>query len=301
MSYVNATNIKRVVTVVNLVLITVGAYFAVSLFYQIVGIKINSSSQPDIAMAQTAAPKEGIRMLPLAYYNPILERDLFKIGKEKIKTPEKKPDVDLENLELTKLNLKLWGTVSGDPEKAYAVIEDTQKREQNLYRVGDTIQSATVKMVLREKVVLNVNGNDEILTMEDMENKDSGSSRMAGRSPRIPRRSASRGPREQRISINRNMIDEAFQDMNKLMTDIAITPHNQDGQLVGLNLNRIKPNSIFRRMGLRNGDVLMGVDGKPILSVEDAMQMYQSLQSADKVEVQLKRRGQERTINYNIR
>lgn len=287
-------------TLVNLALITVGAYFVVTLFYQVVGIKIKGAPKSEAVATQTSTkPQDSIRILPLAYYNPILERDLFKIGKEK-KLPDDKPKVDPDSLEKTSLNLKLWGTVSGDPEKAYAVIEDTQKREQTLYRVGDTVQNATVKMVLREKVILSVNGKDEVLAMEELENDSSGAppSRMAGRSPRMP---SSRGPREQRISINRNMIDEAFQDMNKLMTDIAITPHNQDGELVGLNLNRIKPNSIFRRMGLRNGDVLMGVDGKPILSVEDAMQMYQSLQTADGVEVQIKRRGQDRTINYNIR
>lgn len=302
MSYVNTLNIQRIVTAINLALITLGAYFFVTLFYQMVGLQIKPTDQ-HVAAAKTTSHVDPIRVLPVSYYNPILERDLFKIGKEE-KAPDKKNEnVDLENLEKTKLNLKLWGTVSGDPEKAYAVIEDTQKREQNLYRVGDTIQQATVKMVLREKVVLNVNGKDEVLTMEELDESPGGGPRYAASrsySPRMPS-SMPRPSGEQRISINRNMIDEAFQDMNKLMTDIAITPHNENGELVGLNLNRIKPNSIFRRMGLRNGDVLMGVDGKPILSVEDAMSMYQSLQSADNVQVQVKRRGRDRTINYNIR
>lgn len=41
-------------------------------------------------------------------------------------------------------------------DKTYAVIEEAKTRKQNLYRVGDTVENATVKMVLREKVVLNV-------------------------------------------------------------------------------------------------------------------------------------------------
>ena len=62
----------------------------------------------------------------------------------------------------------MWGTVTRLDGKAYAVIEDTKTREQNLYRTGDAIQNATVKMILREKVVLTVGEGDEILTMEDV-------------------------------------------------------------------------------------------------------------------------------------
>ena len=92
------------------------------------------------------------------------------------------------------------------------------------------------------------------------------------------------------------MIDESLQDVNKLMSEIAIRPHEE-----GLSLSNIKPNSVFRRMGLRNGDILLGINGKEIRSVEDAMQLYDGLRSASEVQVQLKRRGQERSISYNIR
>jgi len=74
----------------------------------------------------------------------------------------------------------------------------------------------------------------------------------------------------------------------------------EDGQANGLSLNRISPNSIFRRMGLRNGDVLMGVNGEPIQSPEDAMRLYNNIKSSSEVQVQVKRRGQERTIIYNL-
>ena len=92
------------------------------------------------------------------------------------------------------------------------------------------------------------------------------------------------------------MIDESLKDVNKLMTEIAIRPHED-----GLALSNIKPNSVFRRMGLRNGDVLVGINGQEIRSVEDAMRLYEGLKSSSEVQVQLKRRGQDRSISYNIR
>ena len=98
------------------------------------------------------------------------------------------------------------------------------------------------------------------------------------------------------------MINDAIEDVSKLMTQVKITPKmGEDGQQEGLAMSNIKPNSIFRRMGLRNGDVLKSVDGQSIQSVDDALKLYDQLKSADKVSVQIMRRGAERTIEYNIR
>jgi general secretion pathway protein C len=302
MSYVNTFNIKRMVAALNLALLTLIAYFMVSLFYQYVGLQVQKAKEMTVA-ANTPSQVQPHETQAVAYYNPIVERDLFKVGKDA--KPADATKLDTENLEKTQLDLKLWGTVSGDAEQAYAVIEDNTKREQNLYRVGDTIQNATIKAILREKVVFSRDGKDEILTMEDL-SEDAGSPTMAARGGgrpmpmQMPQPSAE-GGRQQRITIERTMIDEAFQDVNKLMSDIAVTPHEEDGQTVGLDLNRIQPNSLFRRMGLRNGDVLLGVNGQPILTMEDAMKMYESLRSSDNIQVQVKRRGQDRTIDYSIR
>ncbi len=303
MSYVNPLNLQRLTAAVNLGLLTLGAYLGVGLFYQTVGVYIKAP-EPTQTAIQAATRESGSVTKPINLYNPIMERDLFKIGKAA--APAKTPEVDPDSLAKTQLNLKLWGTVSGDTEQVYAVIEDLQKREQNLYRVGDTIQNATVKIVMREKVVLNVEGRDEVLAMEDMSMGGASSPTMAskGRSMHTPQpmpEPPSGGDSEQQnITLQRSMVEESFNDMNKLMTEIAITPNMEDGQPNGLSLNRISPNSIFRRMGLRNGDVLMGVNGEPIQSPEDAMRMYNSIKSSGEVQVQVKRRGQDRTIIYNL-
>ena len=97
-------------------------------------------------------------------YHEIIDRNLFNTKRTQI---QKSTAVDLERLKQTKLNLKLIGTVSGDRKMAYAVIEDVKTRKQNLYRAGDTIQNASIKMVLRKKVVLRVNNQDEILVMDE--------------------------------------------------------------------------------------------------------------------------------------
>ena len=298
--YGNAMTIQRIIVVINLMLLLLGGYICAGTLYQFSGLYA-APVHLDTTAPNDKAAQVQTGNLPLAHYNPILERDLFKTQKEPetIKPPEKK---DYDNLEETKLNLKLWGTVSGEEkERAYAVIEDTQSRQQNLYRIGDTIQNATVKDILRERVVISVNGKDEFLSMEKLE-QVGGIRPVAAKAPFSRPAAFSKLPaRTQRISLRRGMINDAMNDVSKLMTQIAIKPHIEDGQPAGLAMTNIKPNSIFRRMGLRNGDILKGVDGQQIRSVDDALKLYDSLKSAENVNVQIQRRGRDRNINYHIR
>jgi general secretion pathway protein C len=305
----------RILTIVNLLCLTVAAYLGVSLFYKVLGQRL--SSAPVVTAAVIPQAKEE-RERPKAesYYRLILERDLFKTKALATPAPEKQTEINLDALEQTQLKLKLWGTVAppegaseeaargGDSgaNAAYAVIEDTALRQQNLYRTGDTVQNATVKAILREKVVLTVNGKDEILEMEKLEGGPGGPVRgsFAGRS--VSATAASRSPqRAQRITLRRSLIEDSIRDITKLMTQVKITPHMEDGVPSGLALSNIQPNSIFRRMGLRNGDVLMGVDGQQIQSVDDALRLYENLKTADNVMVDLKRRGREKAIEYHVR
>jgi general secretion pathway protein C len=301
MPFIKAEIMQRLCVLANLAMITLGVYLSVSIFYQLIGLQMQPShSRPP--PEQNSASIDTVSVQPVTYYRPILDRDIFGVRKIALAAPEP-PAVLLENLERTRLNLRLWGTVTGDPQQACAVIEDMQRREQNLYRVGDMIQKATVKMILREKIVLSFAGKDEFLEMADIQQPGTPTMASRGRQqiehPMDPPHMPPDG--EQRITLQRTMLEESLSDINKLMTEIAIGPNMEDGEAAGLSLNRIAPNSIFRRMGLRNGDVLLGINGQPIQSVEDALQMYESLKSSDEVQLQLKRQGHERTILYNIR
>ena len=289
---------NAIFTIINLICIAAVSYLAVDGFYESVAALLSSrpmsTEQPVYRVSETQAPSK-----PLSDYKAVLERNLFDtLATGEAKAENKKTDITA--LEETKLNLKLWGTVSGTKDGDYAVIEDVKAREQDLYRTGDSIQTAVVKEIFREKVVLTVDGKDEILQMQEMK-----SGKSTGRSPSS---AGSRGTtasaastRAQRISLRRSYIDKAMTDVASLMTQVKIQPHMEDGIPAGLSLSSIKPNSIFRRMGLRNGDVITGVDGNDISTVDDALRLVDNLRSSSSLSVQLRRRGRDKTIEYRIR
>ena len=281
---------------INVLLLTGAAYLGVSSFYQVVGARFEVIGPAiEDSEKKTAPTRESVN--PLSEYKAIEERNLFRLaGKQEETGPAK---VDIAALQETRLQLKLWGTVTGNDQNAYAVIEDIKQRVQQLYHVEDAILNAIVKEIHREKVILEVDGAFEVLQMEEIRGTAARSN--VARLKRDKKSGGSKTLGSKSISLKRERIDEAVNDLGNLMKQVRIRPHYKDGQSDGLTLSGIRSNSIFSEMGFRNGDVIVGVDGKDIESVDDALSLYENLQSAENVQVQLRRRGRLQTIDYSVK
>lgn len=283
---------KRYITAFNLLLMTLLIYLGVEFFYTMITGKLEFV--PIVGLrSQRIIEADSATPFPVSHYRSITERNLFKL--EETGSDAAPKAVTIENLKQTELKLKLWGTVTGDGEEAYAVIEDSANREQNLYREGDSIQNAAVKHILREKVVLTVDGKDEILSMENMAAATPGAPQVGA--PRPPPGTASP---TRKIALNRNDLVEALQNVNTLMKQVRIRPHFRDGKPDGLVLTGIRPDSIFRKMGLTNGDILMGADEDDIRTVEDALKFYEEFKFSTSAKLQIRRRGRLQTMEYTI-
>ncbi len=276
---------KPYYTIINILLITAAVYFSVKAFYKLGAVQLDQAHLSEADFKESSSSEiESLR--PLSDYDLIIERNLFNTKSGAERPPE---PVVFENLQPTSLKLKLLGTVSGDQGKTFAVIQNATRKQQQLYRVGDTIQSATVKMILREKVVLSVNGKDEILEIDRTQTK---------KTRLLSRKSATTDSHN--ITIKRSKVEAVAKNVNKLMQQARVRPHFTNGKADGLSLTGIKPNSIFHDMGLKSGDIITSVNGKTIESVEDILTFYKSLQTSESVHLKLKRRGRLKTIDYDI-
>jgi general secretion pathway protein C len=289
---------NRYFTAINLLLITVGVYFGVSIFYTIVTSRLTGSAAPALAGRSETAP-EAAPVSKLADYQVIVDRNLFNSGRQALAGAEKGGDaaLDLEKLKQTELKVKLLGTTAGEAETASAAfIEDQKTREHRMYRTGDMLQDALIKRILRERVVLTRNGKDEVLIQEEP------GVVKAGVPGAAPRADAGPPPAEpvQQVSVKEEQITKAMESLGDLMTQATFRPHIEDGQPAGISISGIKPNAIFRKLRLRNGDVITGVNDQSIASVEDAMKVFGTLSTEAPIQVKIKRRGREETLEYKL-
>lgn len=285
---------KRLIPLVNIVLITAIIFLSVDTAYKILAAQLNLADwhKPPISRNRFSLNPTEFQTPPLPEYNAIVERDIFQT-KKSIDATDKK--IIIEKIKATEKNLKLWGTVVGnDPSRAYAIIEEPNKKRrrenQHLYRHGDIVQGAQIKKILREKVILSVNGNNEILRIVDPQK--SGNVR---RIRNMPNRQEKQ-PLRQRRYLRSSQIQKAISNLDSLMSQANIRPHPD-----GFRITRIRPSSIFRRMGLRNGDIIMAANNRPINSVDDAMNIWQDLTAGGKTSLKINRRGRTRIFDYRIR
>ena len=100
-------------------------------------------------------------------YHVILERQLFGPAPGKGDTAPAEGSGSTEDLQATSLNIVLMGTVNGGKGADRAIILDKSTNKQQLYETGDDIQGASIKEILRGKVILAYNGKDEMLDMSE--------------------------------------------------------------------------------------------------------------------------------------
>ena len=252
--------------------------------------------------------KSEIAAQPLEDYRSIWERNLFNVAEEKSSVA--KEEIAIKKLALADkdLGLDLVGTVvSEDSNMSLAIIDNRKTRDQEAYREGDTAGDVRIKKIFRSKVVITTDEGDELLTIDV---KKSGKAGTALR----PQRSASKdyeSPflaagsqlpviRRGTLSLKREDVEKSLADLGGLMEEINISPNTQDGQPSGFRISNIPRQSILRKMGLRNRDVITDVNDQPITGPEQAAQVFEKLSQGGEISINITRRGRSRKINLNI-
>ncbi|MBW2609592.1 MAG: PDZ domain-containing protein [Deltaproteobacteria bacterium] len=281
---------KPYYTIFNILALSAIIYIGVDTFYRVVRAQLRQVNTEKVVM-QNVPDIKRLTGTRLRDYKVITERNIFGSFE---KPSGDASAAEIETLEPTSLKIALLGTVTGSQQNAVAVIEDTGKRKQGLYRVGDSIQSAVLKTILRGSVVLSVGDRDEVLTMEES------SSSKTEKSAQVSRPVRNTGS-ERTITVRRSDVDKSLKDINNLLTQARIRPHFKDGQADGLMITGIKAGSIFRKMGMRNGDILHGINDIDIKDPDDIFAMYNDLKSGSSLSIQIIRRGRSRTLNYRFR
>jgi general secretion pathway protein C len=196
------------------------------------------------------------------------------------------------------LNALLTGTVVGvSPDQSYAFILDKAKREEQLYRVGDRIMDqAVVTEINRDRVRLVRGGSEQVLRMFEDKTKKSASVR-TGR----PTRAAVANDDLGEFQIDRNELNEALEDIPRLLTQARLLPNFRAGVTDGFRIFNIVPGSLFAKIGLKNGDVLHRINDVEIKDPTKFMGLFSELRNAPSITLDLVRGKDRKTFEYEIR
>jgi general secretion pathway protein C len=103
------------------------------------------------------------------------------------------------------------------------------------------------------------------------------------------------------FDIDRATLDKILENQADLMRQARVVPEQENGRTVGIRMLGIREGTLLGTLGMENGDRLQTINGFDMSSPEKALEAYARLRTADKLTVQINRRGQNMNLDYTIK
>ncbi len=209
--------------------------------------------------------------------------------------------------------LTLVGTIAGNGSYGFAIFED-QKQQQSVFRVGTQIPG--YGMLIRVEpsfVVLSTpQGEEHIKIAEIAEIVDNqpaigrkhsraGKRRSTGKTRSAKDVGFIRRAGKQRFVLDKEGVQKSLQNPQRVLTDARMLPNIVNNKQEGFRVSEVKPNGVYSKLGLKNGDVLLKINDLELNSPDSGIQAFSTLKGMDQIKLFLIRDEKKITLTYQIR
>jgi general secretion pathway protein C len=98
------------------------------------------------------------------------------------------------------------------------------------------------------------------------------------------------------LNVKRSELESALSDFARLSKDVGFTKLPR-----GVQLGTVASTSYLWKLGLRSGDIVTALDGKPLRTLDDAAAAYARLGSAQKLAVDVERGNARGTLRFTLK
>jgi len=100
--------------------------------------------------------------------------------------------------------------------------------------------------------------------------------------------------------IKRDLLTSYTKDVDKIWKDIGISENKLSGKINGFKINFVKKGSDFEKLGLKRGDILIGLNGEELNSYGAAMGFFKDINNIENLTLTVERDGATKDIEYEI-
>ncbi|MFT3709561.1 MAG: type II secretion system protein GspC [Archangium sp.] len=260
---------------------------------------------------------------PMARVKPVTQLNLDRVAKslglpvpkpEPVVMEPTTPKVDLNAAPVkSSLRVKLLGTLVSEsmPEWSVASIQDIVTLKTSTYMIGDKVQGAEVVEIERLRVIVINNNRREFI---DGTPGDGTTPMPIPAAPIVSAKALNDAPppsvalgagvkqvSENDYEIPRAEIDKTLANLNDVAMQARIVPAFKDGVAQGFKLFSIRPDSIYSKIGIQNGDVIKRINGFDLNSPEKALEIYSKLKESSRIDIEVERNGASVRKTYNVK
>ena len=197
--------------------------------------------------------------------------------------PQAPSEVKQVNIPVSRLALKLMGLVSStDINNALAII--SSKGKTKIYQVGEKItgSQAVPENILPDRVLIRNGSKIESILMFPDEAK---------------KKTAVVQPPPRKSSGNTNRAKITAQSLPDL---VKISPKTAGGKLQGYVIRPSKDRETFKQLGLKDNDLVVGIDHYDLTNQLDAMKVAKEFSKMKNFTLKIKRGNQEVSVPVNL-
>ncbi len=201
---------------------------------------------------------------------------------------------------LSSLPLTLIGTlVHSNPEKSIAAIEAKGKNQILSYSVKQDIDNmAVIEKIERGKVIIrnNNNGRLEYIELVQQSKLAFEAGKAVGASSEIKQVA------EGQFELKKADLDKYLNDLPNLLMQARAVPARRPGtgETYGFRVLEVQPNSVLAQI-VKPMDVITGVNGSPVTSIQQAMELYNAMKNSPRVCMNVERDGRTVENCYSIK
>lgn len=285
--------LKKQMWVINVVFVIAVAYLSANAINMRIDDAIDTTPRIDLASVRSlSSPADP----SIEDFNIVLERNVFNSASVLQDTLNKL--ASKIGLDMSPGNLELIGTMAGRPDISLALI--SRKSESNkveVYRWGDKVGEYLITSIERRLVRLEKDDVEEVLKMPDERlafalNKEFDALDVAEGIKQVGD--------DERV-VDRRLIEDSLENFGSLMRQARIVPHISGGKIDGFKVYRIKEKSLFKQIGLEDGDIIRRVNGTEIQGPEDGLKLFEVFKTSKSITLDLDRKGQKKTLSYSVR
>ena len=268
-----------------LLAITILSYEAINLFYKIISFPLTNQTAAVKTNVSSPVIKDNSPPDQLQDYGIIIERNIFLSTLKAVSDKQSEGEHFDSEQKITDFDLK--GTVVCNSSFGFIFIEERDTHKQKLYRLGDNIGSAKLIKITRNTATLSIDGRETTLKVK--------ATLEGSLLPNSPSSATSKN-----MTLSKKTVNENLSDLKSIMSQAVMRPYLNKGVQEGLIISNIAPNSLYEKMGLQNGDILIDVNNKPLQSADNLLQTVNLMQSGNSIDLNVKRNGKIETINYSF-
>lgn len=102
------------------------------------------------------------------------------------------------------------------------------------------------------------------------------------------------------IKIKRDYLNSYVNDIDKVWSNIAIKEIKKDKKIDGFEVFKVAKDSVFDKLGLKQGDIIKSINNNVLGSYADAFEVYNNINNTKYLNIEILRDNEIMELNYEI-